>query len=198
MPNTNVYSFASLNIDKNSENLANLAAKAKLGNKTAFAEIYDLLFQRIYRFIYYRVSHKEIAEDLAEEVFIKALEKISGLHNSKQFEGWMFQIARNSVIDYYRQKQLTVDIQDVENTLEYDTNIVDLLNLQYQQAILLKLLKELGAQQQAVIKMKFLEDLDNSEIAEILNISESNLRVIQHRALTKLIELRKLLENEDD
>jgi len=161
-------------------------------------QIYDLYFQKIYKFVYYRVGHKEIAEDLAEDVFIKAHAKIASLAQDNQFLGWLYQIARNAVIDYYRQKKLTVDLKDVENTLEYETNVVDLMSLEYQQAILLKLLKELGADQQAVIKMKFLEDLDNSEIAQIMETSESNIRVIQHRALTKLIELRKKLEDEDN
>ena len=137
-------------------------------------------------------------KDLAEDVFIKAHTKLKSLKDPGLFTGWLYQIARNAVIDYYRGKKLTVDLQTIENTLEYDTNIVDLLNLQYQQAILLKLLKELGADQQAVIKMKFLEDLNISEIAQILDTSESNIRVIQHRALNKLIELRKKMEEEDE
>lgn len=178
--------------------MAELAAKAKSGDSAAFGQIYDLCFQKIYRFLYYRVGHKQIAEDLAEEVFLKAHVKIASLSQNGVVEGWLYQIARNAVIDYYRQKKLTVDLQTVENTLEYETNVVDILNLQYQQAILLKLLKALGAEQQAVIKMKFLEDLDTAEIAEILETSESNIRVIQHRALNKLIELRKKLEEEDE
>ncbi|MBI3232304.1 MAG: RNA polymerase sigma factor [Candidatus Doudnabacteria bacterium] len=198
MTNSHVYNFASLKFDKNSQEIAQLAAKAKNGDSAAFGQIYDLFLQKIHKFIYYRVSHKQVAEDLAEEVFIKAYGKISALADTGVLEGWLYQIARNLVIDYYREKKLTVDLQDVENTLEYDTNIVDILNLQYQQAVLLKLVKELGPEQQAVIKMKFLEDLDTGEIAQILSITESNVRVIQHRALNRLIELRKKLEEEDE
>jgi RNA polymerase sigma factor (sigma-70 family) len=82
--------------------------------------------------------------------------------------------------------------------LEYETNVVDILHLNYQQAILLKLLKQLTSTEQAVIKMKFLEDLNTEEIAIILNETAGNIRVIQHRALNKLIEQRKQLENEED
>ena len=198
MLDSNVFNFASLDFDQNNAEIGKLASKAKAGDSAAFGQIYDLYFQKIYKFVYYRVGHKEIAEDLAEDVFIKAHAKIASLAQDNQFLGWLYQIARNAVIDYYRQKKLTVDLKDVENTLEYETNVVDLMSLEYQQAILLKLLKELGADQQAVIKMKFLEDLDNSEIAQIMETSESNIRVIQHRALTKLIELRKKLEDEDN
>lgn len=180
------------------EELSNLAEKAKNGDSTAFDRIYTLLFQKIFQFIFFRVNHKEIAEDLTEEVFIKAFNKLSALSNVKTFTGWLFQIARNSVIDYYRAKKLTVDLADVENTLEYETNVVDILHLNYQQAILLKLLKALTSTEQAVVKMKFLEDLSTEEIAIILNETTGNIRVIQHRALNKLIELRKQSENEED
>ena len=198
MEPTYVYKFSSQEFSENKAELGLLAKKAKTGDETAFGQIYDLLFQKIYRFIYYRVSHKETAEDLAEEVFIKAHSRINTLNEPEVVESWLYQIARNAVVDYYRQKKLTVDLKDVENTLEYETNIIDLLNLQYQQAILLKLLKELGAEQQAVIKMKFLEDLNNLEIAEALGTNEGNIRVIQHRALLKLTELRKKLEEADE
>ncbi len=198
MPNSTVYNIASMEFAEKTEEIAQLANKAKLGDQTAFGQIYNLFFQKIFQFIFFRVSHKQIAEDLTEEVFLKAHSKIAGLTNTASFSGWLYQIARNAVIDYYRSKKLTVDLADVENTLEYETNVVDLVNLGYQQAILLKLMKELNTVEQAVIKMKFLEDLDTAEISQILNQSEGSIRVIQHRALTKLIELRKKLKLEDE
>lgn len=198
MRDSNVFSFATLQFDPQSADLTELIAKAKQGDSIAFGQIYDLYFQKIYKFIYYRTGHKPTAEDLAEDVFIRAFTKLASLADTGLFEGWLYQIARNKIIDYYRQKKLTVDLQTIENTLEYETNVVDLINLQYQQAILLKLLKELGAEAQAVIKMKFLEDLDTAEIAGILGKSQGSIRVLQHRALNKLIELRKKLEEEDE
>jgi RNA polymerase sigma-70 factor (ECF subfamily) len=162
---------------------------AKDGRQEALTEIYEIYFLRVYRFIYYRVSHKETAEDLTEEVFIKIFASITKLDKIEAFEGWLFQISRNLVIDYYRKKKQNVPIEAVENTLEYETNLVDIVNLQFNQKILLKLLKELTEEQQIVIKMKFLEDLDNITIAEVLNKTEGAIRVIQHRAISKLKEL---------
>jgi RNA polymerase sigma-70 factor (ECF subfamily) len=100
------------------------------------------------------------------------------------------------VIDYYRQKKTTIDLSEVENTLEYETNVLDLVSLQEKQKILLKLLKELTTEQQQIIKLKFFEDLENSEIAVILEKSEGAIRVIQHRALIKLKELISKLEDQ--
>ncbi len=186
-----VYGVSSMDIDQNSDFLPNLVAKAKLGQEEAFGSIYNLYFEKIYRFIYYRVSHKEIAEDLAEEVFLKAFSKLSSIQNNESFEGWLYQIARNKVIDYYRDKKELVNIDEVENTLTYDSNILDVLELQENQKILLELLKELAPDQQMVIKMKFLEDLDNDKISQVMKKKEGAIRVIQHRAITKLQELMK-------
>jgi RNA polymerase sigma-70 factor (ECF subfamily) len=154
--------------------------------------------KKIYRFIYFRVSHKEVAEDLAEEVFIKAFAGLSKLQDTRSFEGWLYQIARNQVIDYYRSKKQTVALDEIENTLEYEENIVDVVNLQQQQKIFLKLLRELAPEQQIVIKLKFLEDLENPEIAALLHKSEGAIRVIQHRAITKLKELLSHLTSPDE
>ncbi len=186
-----VYGFSSMNIDQNSDLLPNLVAKAKLGQEQAFGSIYNLYFEKIYRFIYYRVSHKEIAEDLAEDVFLKAFSKLSSVQDNDSFEGWLYQIARNKVIDYYRDKKQLVDLEEVENTLIYENNIIDVLELKENQKIFLELLKELGADQQMVIKMKFLENLENGQIARVMKKKEGAIRVIQYRAVAKLKELIK-------
>lgn len=162
---------------------------AKAGQQEALADIYETYFVRVYRFVFYRVSHKETAEDITEEVFIKAFKGLKNLEELDAFEGWLFQIARNLVIDYYRKKKQLVPLDSVENTLEYDTNVVEIINLQLEQSILIKLLKELNDEQQTVIKMKFFEELDNSAIARILDKTEGAIRVIQHRAILKLKEI---------
>jgi len=188
-----VFSVSSNNMEDSQQLLAPLLAKAKQGEEAAFGEIYNLYFQKIYRFIYYRVGNKEIAEDLAEEVFLKAFTKISSVKEDVAFAGWLYQIARNQVIDYYRQKKLTISLDEIENTLEYESNVVDVINLEQQQKILLRFLKELTTEQQVVLKLKFFEDLNNGEIAEIMAKSEGAIRVIQHRAISKLQELIKAL-----
>ena len=183
-----VYNISSTDFT-NQDSITALLAKAKQGNQEALAEIYDLYFKKIYRFIFFRVGHKQLAEDLAEDVFLKAFTKLADANEGASFQGWLYQIARNLVIDYYRQKKQIVDIDELENTLEYESNIIDVLDLQHQQKVLLRLMKQLGHEQQIVIKLKFLEDLDNAEIAEMLHKSEGAIRVIQHRAVTKLQEL---------
>ncbi len=163
--------------------------QAQAGQDEALSQLYNHYFERLYRFIYYRVGHKETAEDLTEEVFIKSFRGLKNLQQTGAFEGWLYQIARNQVIDYYRSKKLVVPIEDVENTLEYETNLVDVVNLQTEQKLLIKIIKELNPEQQMVIKLKFIEDLDNETIAKMMNKNEGAIRVIQHRAIAKLKEL---------
>ncbi len=186
-----VYTFSSQNPSEFKDILESLITKAKAGQQDSLAELYDWYFKKIYRFIFYRVGHKEVAEDLTEDVFVKAFAKISSVSNNSSFEGWLYQIARNTVIDYYREKKMIIALDEVENTLEYESNIIDVLSLQEQQKIFLKYLKQLTDEQQLVIKLKFLENLDNPEIAAILDKTEGAIRVIQHRAIQKLQELIK-------
>ncbi len=171
------------------ERLKKLLSKAKSGEHAALSELYELCFDKIYRFIFYRVGHKEVAEDLTEEVFTKAFENLKSLQTSSKFEAWLYQIARNKVIDYYRSKKQLTALEDVEHTLEYETNLVDIVNLKIEQKIFIKLLKELQPEQQIVIKLKFLEELSNEEISELLGKTEGAIRVIQHRAISLLKEL---------
>lgn len=191
MGNNLVYSDSSLKsaLQPSSNRLESLLEDAKNGNDAAFSKLYDLYFDKIFRFAFYRVSHKEVAEDITEEVFIRAFTSLSSLGKSSSFESWLYQIARNRIIDYYRAKKLLLPIDDLENTLEYETNVIDSVNLQFDQKVFLKVLRELPNDQQTIIRLKFYEDLSNSEIADITGKTEGSIRVTQHRALAKLKEL---------
>lgn len=163
-----------------------LVRKAKSGNEAAFGELYDLYFDKVYRFVYFRVNHKETAEDLVSDTFIRAWGKLPEIASVNAFNGWIFQIARNLVIDYYRAKKPTLDLTELENVLEYEDNILDRANFGFRQQAFLSALKTLASDQQLVIKLKFLDDLDNAEIAQILGKTEGAIRVIQHRAIKEL------------
>jgi RNA polymerase sigma-70 factor, ECF subfamily len=161
------------------------------GDSEAFTQIYNHYFERIYKFICYRTTHRETSEDLTEEVFIKAYGSMSKLKEAGAFEGWLFQIARNKVIDYYRSKKIQIPIDQLENVLEYENNIIDDINLQMDQKLFLQVLNKLPEEQQTVIKLKFIEDLSSEVIAKMLNKTDGAIRVIQHRAITKLKDLIK-------
>ncbi|OGE74518.1 MAG: hypothetical protein A3K06_03055 [Candidatus Doudnabacteria bacterium RIFCSPHIGHO2_01_52_17] len=178
----------------NKNQVEELVRKAMRGDETAFGQLYDLYFEKVYRFVFYRVNHREAAEDLVSEIFIRIWDKIPGIQGPGAFNGWIFQIARNLVIDYYRAKKITVNLDDLENVLQYEDNILERTNFDFDQRAFMEALPKLGADQQIVIKLKFIDELDNEEIAALLKKSEGAIRVIQHRALT---ELKKLL-NQDE
>ena len=183
------------NPNKNHE-LDALVRKAVQRDDVAFGQIYDLYFEKVYRFIYFRVNHRESAQDLVADVFVKVWDKMAKVQDAAKFNGWIYQIARNMVIDYYRARKQEGDINLLENVLQYEDNIVDRTNFSFQQKAFFEELKKLTDEQQLVIKLKFLDDLDNSEIAQILNKSEGAIRVIQHRAINELKHL--LNENENN
>jgi len=163
--------------------------QAKAGHNESLNQLYTHFFDKIFKFIYFRVNHKESAEDLTEEVFIKAFQKIQSLKNSEYFSAWLYQIAKNQIIDYYRKNTETVNITEVEYLLEYEENLGAHLDRSQDAESLAKHLQKLPREQRLVLQMKFFEEIDNTSIAEILNKSEGAIRVIQHRALVKLKEI---------
>lgn len=163
------------------------------GETTALGKLYDAYFERIYRFIYYRTSHQQTAEDLTEEVFIKAFRALPTLNGGpNKLSGWIFQIARNTVIDHYRKANPLVSIDEAENIAIDETDAIDALQLQSDQHLILTALEKLNPEQQQVIRLRFLEEFEITEIAQMLGKSEGNIRIIQYRALTKL---RSILES---
>lgn len=159
---------------------------AQKGYPEAKSKLYEQFFEPIFRFVFTRVSHKQTAEDLTEEVFITAFRKLSSLTSPEAFTGWLYTIARNKVIDHYRSKKETTDLTEVENHPDFAYSIVDSAELGFLQARLLKALDQLTSEQQKVIRMKFLEDLETTTIASLLGKTTGAIRVIQHRALTEL------------
>jgi len=159
------------------------------GDRTAFARIYDDFSARLYRFIYLRVGHREVAEDILADSFVKAWVKISQVNSPKAFSAWIFQIAKNNIIDYYRVRKSTIAVEEVEQTLEDAASPIDETELRLDQKRILVALDSLPKDQQQVIRYKFFEDLTNPEIALIMNKSEGAIRVIQHRAIVRLQEI---------
>ena len=174
------------------QDLNKLLEDAKNGNTEAFGRVYDHFSRPIYKFIFFRIGHKEIAEDILADTFVKAWSKINQVSSPKALSSWLYQIAKNNIIDYYRIRRNLIAIEEVEEFLLEDAaSPVDELNLAFEQKKLLEVVNLLPKDQQQVIKYKFFEDLSNDQIALLLNKTEGAIRVIQHRAVIKLKELAK-------
>ncbi len=165
-----------------------LIQKAKQGDERAFGSLYDTNLSPIYRFIFLRVGRKEDAEDITQKVFMNAWENIGHFEfKGFPFSSWLYRIASNAVIDYYRTWKGDTDIEAVpeeyfSETPKEDERIDTAFNLTHVRAALAKLEPD----QQNVVIMKFISERSNKEIAETLGKSEGAIRVIQHRALKQL------------
>ena len=88
-----------------SEQLISLVSQARDGNRSAFAQLADRFHQDIFRMIYYRIRSREDAEDIAQDVFLKAFQKISSIKDPAKFRGWLFSITLNRIRDFQRKKR---------------------------------------------------------------------------------------------
>lgn len=161
--------------------------KAKQGDAEAFTSFFDKYSKKIYRFIYFKISNKELAEDLASQCFLKAWEQIARGQRIKNFQSWLYRIARNLVVDYYRNREkeeLRLIYQLEEAGTEDKFNPDE--NLDREQ--LEKLLFLLKSEIREIVVLRFIEQLSIKEIAKIVDKSAANIRVIIHRALKELQE----------
>lgn len=162
---------------------------AKNGKTDDFGKVYDLLIDHIYQFIYWKVRRVEEAEDLTEDVFKKAWLGLSS-YKAKNFCGYMFTIARNSVIDHYRKHKETTSIEKATIIDETDGPFDRYIKRESGREIIDKL-KRLPEFYREVIVLRFIQDLSIEETAAALKKSKISIRVAQFRALKKLKNLFK-------
>ena len=163
-----------------------LIKEAQNGETESFGALYDHYSTPLYRFIFLKVNNKSLAEDLLHEVFLSAWQNINNYsHKGFPFSSWLYQIARNRVIDHYRTKKDFVEIDDAEDRLITLTaeNIID-HNLSIEK--IKKALDCLSEEHSNLIILRFINDLSPAEIALVLNKSEGAVRLMQHRAIANL------------
>ncbi|OGH68366.1 MAG: hypothetical protein A3D53_02775 [Candidatus Magasanikbacteria bacterium RIFCSPHIGHO2_02_FULL_45_10] len=160
----------------------------------AYAELYDTYVKQIYRFVYFKVSTHEEAEDITSEVFLKAWHYIQEKKEIKSFSGLLYRIARNAIIDVYRAKAgkretpLIEDI-DVGDGGKWFSDI----STKVEAEKVIEAIKKLKQEYREVITLRYVDELDISEIAEIVGKGGVATRVTLHRALAKL---KKILEEQ--
>lgn len=158
-------------------------------DQEAFADLYHYFVDRIYRYVFYRVKSED-SEDLVEMVFVKAWENIRQYKRANRtFSAWIFRIAHNLVVDYYRAAKDTVEELDFQYAdHKTEANPVKLAELSLTQETLKRAISKLKKQYQDIVVLKFVNDLSNKEIADLLGKNEGTLRILQFRALRALKE----------
>ena len=171
------------------DNDKRLVDLAKSGNGEAFAQLYEAYFDRVYRFVFFRVTDEQVAEDLASQVFLKAWENLHRYKPQGPFLAWLYAIARNTVIDSYRTKKPTVSLDEAAPFATQDDKLDDHVQLQFDVQLLQAAMQRLTAEQQEVITLKFIAEYDTADIARQMGKTEGAVEALQHRALRTLCRL---------
>ena len=155
-----------------------------------FASIYSEFAQKIYKFCYFRVSSREEAEDIAAQVFIRAWDRIAAGKKVTNVQGFLYRIAGNIVIDFYRKRagKHEISLDDPRNPIDVPdkSDVVERLDERLMISEVRKRLEQLPDQYREVIILRYINDIPINEIAKIMDTSENNISVRLHRAIEKL------------
>lgn len=160
----------------------------KYGDAQSFSELYEALVDPIYRFIYFKVNDKELAQDLTSEVFLKSWRQLTTKRTNEQpvkhLKAFIYVIARNRVIDYYRSAQkakeipITHQIEQLSGSEEKQEELMAKIDSGY----VLNVIQQLKSSYQEILILRHVEELSLSEIAHLLQKTPVATRVMLHRA----------------
>jgi RNA polymerase sigma-70 factor, ECF subfamily len=178
--------------DQRMINPQDLLFKAKQGDIEAFGSLYEAYFTPIYRYIFWRLRNKELAEDLVQTVFVKVFQKIDKFEDrGKNPLAYFFTVSRNLIIDYQRKnKEASLDELEEQGVQASDKkkDLIEGVENSLQLEKIIKALDSLAKEQREVIVLKFINNLPNEEIARLMNKNEAAIRQLQCRALKALRE----------
>src|SRR4051812_6271242 len=150
-------------------NEAELAERASNHDQAAFAELYNTYVDKIYKYVYYKVGNATDAEDLCEQVFLKAWEAI-GRYKwcGYPFSSWLYKLAHNLVVDFYRTRKESLSLDEINLGRQEQIDPEHALRNALDSAELASAISLLTAEQRQVVALKFVEGYKNSEIAEMM------------------------------
>jgi RNA polymerase sigma-70 factor (ECF subfamily) len=158
------------------------------GDTEQFVVLYDLYVEKIYRFLFFRLHHKELAEDLTSQTFLQAYSKIHQYNPEKgAFGAWLYRVARNLMIDEVRRHQPTESI-DQHFDLKDDTNIETDTDRELNREAVQKLLQTLPEDARELLTLRLWDELSYAEIALIMGKNEGALKMQFSRLIKKLQE----------
>ncbi len=190
------------NVSPNESEIALLAERAQAGNRFSFERLMDMFQGDIFRLVYYRTGSHMDAEDLTQDVFIKAFKGLSGLKDVYRFRPWLLSIAVNRVRDFRRKKKLLFFLKNSEEEMD-EWDKADREGYDNPEAFNHLVRKEfwenmgrftnkLSRWEREVFHLRFLDQLGIKEIAMVLSKSESTIKTHLYRALHKFKETPEL------
>jgi len=144
---------------------------------------------QLYRYILVRCSHrKEIAEELTQDVFIQAWEKKELFNSNKSsLKNWLYIIARNKVIDFFRKNKVSVSLEEIDNFVAAERT--DQIETDLIMEDVIKKISLLKDEEQDILILRYLQEFEIHEIEKIVNKKYSATKVMLHRAMQKLKKL---------
>ncbi len=173
----------------------NLVKKAKGHDPDAFGLLYDEYVDQIFRYVYYKVGNFAESQDLTGQTFLKAFENIDSYEmRDVAFSSWLYRIAHNLVVDYFRKesKRESVPLEEQPPAPSNRGNPVDMVMAEMDSERLYKAMKKLTHNQREVLVLKFIDNLSNSHVSEIMGISVGAVKSTQKRGL---LSLNRILSN---
>lgn len=175
---------------------AELITEYRQGDERAFALLVERHLPSVYRFLFHLSKSASTADDLTQETFVKVWQHLSRFQTTKSFQTWIFSIARNTAIDFFRKKQpLTFSQLEDEEREHFADSIqderplpTDILDRQVDAGDLQNALQTISPQAKAVVLMHDLEDMTFQAIADATNESMNTVKSRYRRALLRLRE----------
>jgi len=172
----------------------NLVRRAQQRDQQAFAQLYEEHFDMIYRYVALRIGNRAEAEDITQQVFLKALQSISSFRwKGIPFSAWLFRIAHNQVVDYLRKKTKQATVPIDESTVSFSRDPQLLVEQSLNIKKLLSATKRLTEAQREVVSLRFAGELSIAQVAKIMGKSQGAVKALQHSAI---VALRKVLSAE--
>lgn len=157
------------------------------GKNRKFLEYYNKYKDKIFNYIWYRVNFNQaLADDLTSEIFIKAYEKYDTFDEARPFQSWIYAIAKNHLLNYYRTANRETDLL---SAYKLSGNDLEKLDAVLELKRIISLINRMHPSQRDILLLRFADGLDNKEIAQILCKDEGAVRVQISRALKELREL---------
>jgi RNA polymerase sigma-70 factor, ECF subfamily len=165
-----------------------LVARAQAGDRDSLEDLYLQHFDRIYSYLHMTVGNRHDAEDLTTQTFLKMLESIGRFQwGSAPFSAWLFRIAHNLAIDYFRARrrwQPEEEVPEPPGAVESSAEDEAIRALSSQS--MFDLIEQLSDEQRDVLILKFVFDFSNVAAATVLDKTEGAVKSLQHRALASL------------
>ena len=173
------------------QNEESIIRRAKQHDQMALTQLYEENFDKIYRYIVLKIGEKTEAEDMTQQVFLKAFKNISTYkYQGLPFSSWLYRIAHNQIVDYFRKKSKRATVPLDESLAAGDSDPSQEVELSLDIEDLSRATKRLSKAQQEVISLRFAGEFSIAQVARMMGKSEGAIKALQHSAI---VSLRKVL-----